>query len=131
MLTEGILPSVDMHSAPCLPTFCHNSTSFLLLGQLGTHWSPRQLMVLLSTQENPVMSLVYGSNATDSLLSSSACSSALPGYDTIITSILNSSGSLTFFFLPSTLKSNLQTLEVIVFIELILSELLCFRLLFQ
>ena len=29
-----------------------------------------------------------------------------------------------FFFLPSTLKSNLQTLQVIVFIELILSELL-------
>ena len=98
MLTEGILPSVDMHSAPCLPTFCHNSTSFLLLGQLGTHGSPRQLMVLLSIRENPVMALVYESNATDSLLSSSACSSALPGYDTIITSILNSSGSLTFFF---------------------------------
>ena len=123
MLTEGILPSVDIPSAPCLPTFCHNSTSFLLLGQLGTHWSPRQLMVLLLTWENLVMSLVYGSHATDSLLSSSACSAALPGYDAIITSILNSSGSLPFFFSPSTLKSNLQTLEVIVFIELILSEL--------
>ena len=83
-------------------------------------------MVLLLTGENLVMSLVYRSNATGSLLSSSACPVALPGYEAIITSILNSSGSLTFFFfffLPSTLKSYLQTLEVIVFIELILSVL--------
>lgn len=45
---------------PCsfLTTFSHNCTSFLLLGQLGTHWSPGQSMALLSTGENLVMSLI-------------------------------------------------------------------------